>query len=207
VETGVTAATARLRAALTGYGMWFRDEIVASGGLDQFGVPRTGNAARTRHSGVEVELTVRLAPGLTFDGTATASDDRYLRFTEFGTDAGGETTSGRRDGNRIALFPSWSAAGALRYEAQRYGARFDFQGVGRTPVTNFGTDDATLTVDPYGLLNATLWARLPVRRGDLRLHLDVNNVLDERVLLSGNSGGFFPAAERHVFVGLRFTTR
>jgi hypothetical protein len=27
------------------------------------------------------------------------------------------------------------------------------------------------------------------------------------VLLSGNSGGFFPAAERHVFVGLRFTTR
>ena len=206
VEVGASVEGGRGRASVTGYGLWMNDEIVASGGLDQFGVPRTGNAERTRHLGVEVEAAATLVPGVIAEGSATVSDDRFVRFTEYDDNAAPLD----RSGHRIALFPAASFRAALRVEpsGKPYGLRIDVQGAGVQPTTNAGTSDRDLVVDPYALVNAGAWYRLDVPGGgDVRLRLDVNNVLDARVLTFGNSGGFFPAAIRHVFAGLRYTLR
>lgn len=206
VELGASVERPRVRASVTGYGLWMNDEIVASGGLDQFGVPRTGNAEKTRHLGVEVEAAATLVPGVIAEGSATVSDDRFVRFTEYDDHAAPLD----RSGNRIALFPAASFRAALRVEptGKPYGLRVDVQGAGVQPTTNAGTTDRDLVVDPYTLINAGAWYRLAVPGGgDLRLRLDVNNVLDARVLTFGNSGGFFPAATRHAYAGLRYTVR
>ncbi len=100
--------------------------------------------------------------------------------------------------------PGVRAAGSST-RRPRYGARVGVTAAGRTPTTNLGTADPALTVDPYALVDARVWARVPVPQGALRLSLDVNNLLDRKVLLYGNSGGFFPAAERHLYLGLRYT--
>lgn len=203
VEVGAAVERPAVRVAVNAYGLWMKDEIVASGGLDQFGVPRTGNAARTRHVGVEAEAAVRLAPGLVAEASATASDDRFVRFAEF--DDNGAALD--RRGQRIALMPAASVRGTLRYEPARqpFGARLDVQGAGVQPTTNAGTKDRAAVVDPYALVNVGAWWRLAAPGGALQLRLDVNNVLDARVLTFGNSGGFFPAAPRHAYVGLRYT--
>lgn len=206
VELGASVEGRRVRASATGYGLWMNDEIVASGGLDQFGVPRTGNAEKTRHLGVEVEAAATVAPGFVVEGSATASDDRFVRFTEYDDNAAPLD----RSGNRIALFPAASFRAALRVEpvGKPYGLRVDVQGAGVQPTTNTGTSDRDLVVDPYALVNAGAWYAIAVPGGgDVRLRLDVNNVLDARVLTFGNSGGFFPAATRHVYAGLRYTVR
>src|SRR5690606_26514796 len=60
LEIGSAWTRDRFRVAVNMYWMEFWDEIVPSGGLDQFGVPRSGNAERTRHLGVGAEGATRL---------------------------------------------------------------------------------------------------------------------------------------------------
>ena len=208
LELGAVHVAALWRAGVTGYAYLFRDEIVASGGLDAYGVPRTGNAARTRHVGLEVEATGFLPgrPWVSASASATVSDDRFIRFDEF--DDAGQPVS--RDGNRIALFPAASARAELRYEQPtngvgRYGGRLGLRVQGVQPTTNAGTADRAAVLDAYALADASVWAERWFSGGSLRASLDLNNAFDARVLGGGNSGGFFPVARRHVFVSLRYT--
>ena len=181
-----------------------RDEIVPSGGLDQFGVPRTGNADRTRHLGIEAEGSVRLARGLDFSGHLTLSRDRFVRFDEF--DAAGIAQD--RSGNSIAGFPSRSGYAALSYTRGGLSARIDAVHAGSAPVDNTGGgDDAQ--VDAYTLVGAGASYRLPGRFAGLELSAEVQNLLDDEVLLSGNTTAFgpqfFPAATRSFFLVARYT--
>ncbi len=208
VELGGALEMRRARLNATAYGLFFDDEIVPSGGLDQYGVPRTGNAERTRHVGLELDGAVRLARGLDLEGNLTLSQDRFVRFTEFESDENGAVARLDRSGNPIAGFPSRTANAALRYERRGWGARLGAHHTGTIHVDNSGSDDAEFVVDPYTLVDASVSYTLAVPRGSLRLSVDVNNVLDQKVLLYGTSPGtFFPAATRHVYAGLRYTVR
>lgn len=207
------------RAAVNLFRMEFRDEIVPSGGLDQFGVPRTGNADRTRHSGVEAEGAVRLAPGLDASASVTWSRNRFVHFTEFVTASDGSVVAADRAGNAISGFPDLILNAGLT--AQRGGAslRLAVSHVGRQYVDNGNGRDADgvpqpdLHVDPFLLvdLSARYAFARDTRFDGLELALDVSNLLDDRVLMFGNVGygtpQFFPAATRHAFVSVRYTLR
>ncbi len=219
VELGGAVTQTRYRLAANVFFMDFHDEIVPSGGLDQFGVPRTGNAERTRHVGLEMEAAMRLAPGLDVRANATLSRNRFVRFTEFATLADGSVVAARRDGNPIAGFPERVANAGLTYSRAGLTASLDARYAGRQFIDNSGGRDLggtrheDLKVDPYLLLNASFQYAFPERSalGGLRLALDVNNVLDDRVLLFGNVGfgtpQFFPTATRHAFFSARYTLR
>ena len=219
VELGVRLAKERYSAVANVYWMDFRDEIVPSGGLDQFGVPRTGNADRTRHIGMEFEATYRLAQGLRAFGNATVSRNRFVRFAEYVTLPDLSSKGKDRAGNSIAGFPAEVANIGLGYERGGVTARADIAMAGTQYIDNGGGADASgipqadLTVDPYALVNATVrytFAETSVLRG-LSAAIDINNVLNDKVLLFGTVGfgtpEFFPAATRYVFVGVRYTVR
>lgn len=206
VEVGASHESGWGRAAVNGYAYLFRNEIVASGGLDVFGVPRTGNAARTRHVGVEGEVMVRPRRDLVVEASGTLSDDRFVRFTEYGDDG----SPVERDGNRIALFPAASARLDVTHHRSlgrvTGGLRFGLRAQGVQPTTNAGTADRSLVLDPYVLTDASAWVQTqPASFGQLRLSVDGHNLFDRKVLAGGNSGGFFPAAGRFAFVSLRWT--
>ncbi|WP_457654467.1 TonB-dependent receptor [Rhodocaloribacter sp.] len=219
VEVGVSLRRERYRLAANVFVMDFRDEIVPSGGLDQFGVPRTGNADRTRHVGLEVEAAVRLAPGLDVFGNATLSRNRFVDFTEYVTGDDGTTVGLDRSGNPIAGFPERTANFGLTYQWRGFTASAQARLAGKQYIDNSGgklpdgTPSSDLEVDPYVLVDASLRYVFPERstfRG-LALSFDVNNVFDDRVLLFGNVGfgtpQFFPAATRHFFAGVKYTLR
>lgn len=210
-ELGLRIQRDRYRLLANVFWMEFWDEIVPSGGLDQFGVPRTGNADRTRHIGLEIEGEVALSRHLSLYGNATLSRNRFVRFTEFVSSAGGEPIGLTRDGNPIAGFPEQMGNVGMRYAAAGLVARLNATAAGRQYVDNSGGSPGDdFVVDPYVLVNASLQYEPPFADG-LRLSFDVNNALDSKVLLFGNVGvtgpQFFPTATRHAFWSIGYTIR
>ncbi|MCY4159521.1 MAG: TonB-dependent receptor [Bacteroidetes bacterium] len=205
-----------LKLRLSAYWMEFRDEIVPSGGLDQFGVPRTGNADRTRHIGIELEAAARILPRLNAFANATFSRNRLIKFVEYVTLPDFSIAPIDRAGNPIAGFPARSGNLGLTYEYEGLTLRADARLAGKQYVDNGGGRDATgakndnFQVDPYALVSATVQWEFGDRStlSGLMFSLDVNNVLDSKVLLYGNAGfgdpQFFPAATRHLFLRVQY---
>ncbi|MEF8797074.1 MAG: TonB-dependent receptor, partial [Salinivenus sp.] len=192
VELGGSLERARYRFSATLFWMEFWDEIVPSGGVDQFGVPRTGNADRTRHAGLELQGTVQPLPDWTLSGNAMLARTRFVDFTEFRT-IGGRARALERDGNPIAASPEQLANLRTAYTWRGLTAGLHLQVVGRQYVDNAGGQAASLengrlvfeerdalTVDPYALLNASLTYEAPSSTpfAGLRLQVTVNNLLD-----------------------------
>ena len=215
VDLELGAAWVRDRGELTinGYLMEFRDEIVPSGGLDQYGVPRTGNADRTRHLGLEVDASWQLFEGLILSGNATLSRNRFIEFEEYVTTPSGVDLLDR-SGNTIAGFPSLSGNLGVDWQHGSFSAALMSSWIGTQYIDNGDGRDASgieqddLTVDPYMLVDASVRWHVQ-RRNRLEVGLDLNNVLDANVLTYGNVSvvgpQFFPAATRHLFLSAKIT--
>lgn len=208
VELGGTWSTDTYRFTATAFWMGFRDEIVPSGGLDQFGVPRTGNAAKTRHAGLELDGGVRVAAGFDIEGNASIFSNRLVRFTEFRLDG----TEANRDGNAIAGFPGATANIQASWTRGGWQTRVMASHVGRQYVDNSDGDEEP-ALPAYTIVDVSAsWSfSQQSALSGLRVSADVNNVLDRKVLAYGTVGAFgpqyFPMATRHVFIGLRYTVR
>ncbi|MFT5143277.1 MAG: iron complex outermembrane receptor protein [Rhodothermales bacterium] len=219
VELGGTLRSDRGYLNANVFLMSFRDEIVPSGKLDQFGVPRTGNAERTRHAGLEVDGGFKAAPGIDVSGNLTLSRNRFLEFTEYATAADFSTVPVDRSGNTIAGFPSRLANIAVTATHGGLQASLFASLVGEQFVDNSNATTAEgqavdeLVIDAYELLSLSLRYDFPsagLLRG-LQAVIDVNNLLNKEVLMFGNAGfgapQFFPAATRHAYLGIRYTIR
>jgi iron complex outermembrane receptor protein len=225
VELGGSVERRRYRLSANLFWMRFWEEIVPSGAVDPFGVPRTGNADRTRHAGLELEGSVQLLPGWTLSGNAMLARTRFVDFTEYQS-LGDTTVALGRDGNPIAASPEQLANLRTSYTWRGLTAAINVQAVGRQYVDNSGGESASLengevvfeesdalTIDPYALLGASLTFEAPPATAleGLQLQLTADNLLDAHVLQHGfqGTGGprFYPAAARNVFVELRYTLR
>ncbi len=218
-ELGLIVNRDRYRATVNVFYMDFRNEIVPSGGLDQFGVPRTGNAERTRHAGLEMDAAVRIARGLDLGGNLTISRNRFISFDEYVSNGESSTVSVRRNGNSIAGFPDVSGNIDATLTRGGFTASLHASYVGKQYIDNAhgrlpdGSRSDGLVNDAYALVDASIRCEFPPSSSfaGLRLGLDINNILDERVLMFGNVGPvgpqFFPAATRHVFVSASYTLR
>lgn len=207
LELGANWDGARHRFSANVYWMEFWDEIVPSGGLDQFGVPRSGNADRSRHIGLEVEASIALGR-LDLFGNGTLSRNRYLHFTEFVSDASGAATPFDRKANPIAGFPDRIVNLGARYEIGALTIRLASKYAGKQYIDNSGGSGGdAFVVEPYVLVNGSVQFEPSFAKG-LQLSLDVNNVLDQEILLYGNVGPvgpqFFPTATRHAFVRIQY---
>ena len=218
VELGGTLRRERYRLSANLFWMEFWDEIVASGRVNQFGKPITGNADRTRHVGLELEGRVRLLPGWDLSGNAMLARTRFVDFTEF-RPVDGETQALERDGNPIAGFPEQILNARTAYQWRGWEAAVDVHAVGTQYVDNSaatlpdGSHAEEREIDPYALVDASLSYEPPrpsLFHG-LRVTLSVDNVLNSKVLRHGFQTPFgprfYPAATRNVFVGLCYTLR
>jgi iron complex outermembrane recepter protein len=167
------------------------------------------NVPRARSQGVEVEFEA--APHRNIDFALSGSfNDSELRSTLTSTDAGGaiSVVSGIEEGRRLPTVPRFQLAAAATYQAevrpgslayvtgtyQHIGSRFTQVGddeLGRLDLLSFGANTigapltATVFTYPaelpaYDLVNL----RFGVRRQAWDVSLFINNVTDERALLS-----------------------
>ncbi len=199
IEFGYSYRTSRFSMTGNLYLMDFRNEIVPKGDLDRFGQPRTGNADRTRHYGVELSGNVTLTPRLSIYGNATFSQNELTDYSVFDDD-GNEI---ELDGNTITGFPNTLANLRLTYTWRELYASLGAKYVGKQYTDNF--ENEKFSVDPYTVLD------LSVNYGLNALGLDgvslqgrVSNLLNSKYLSYGIGNEFFPAATRHYFMALKY---
>ena len=182
------------------YYMDFLNEIIKKGGLDRFGQPRTGNAERTLHYGLELSGRWNILPQLVLNGNVSYSRNTLLSYVVY--NGSGQKTD--LSGNPIAGFPDLVANGRLSYKRQGLYLSLAAKYVGTQYTDNFKNEQNR--VDAYALLNIngsyTFSSLLP--RGSVALYFQVNNVLDKRYWSYGQDDEFFPGATRNFFGGLRY---
>lgn len=176
--------------------MEFTNELIKSGQVDVFGQPRTGNAERTRHLGLEVDGIVRLNEALTVSGNMAWSRNRLVRYRV--ADGTGWTVL---DGNPIAGFPDLLGNVRLQYSDERTTAGVSAKYIGAFYTDNYAT--YANRNEAYAVLNGDATHALSVGGGiDLLLRLEVRNMLNTLYTTSGEGEAFFPAAERNWLVGV-----
>lgn len=215
LELGGTLQKRWYRLTANLFWMEFWNEIIPSGGVDQFGRSRTGNADRTRHRGLELEASARLLPGWDVSFNSTLSRNRFVSFTEYVT-INGSARALNRSGNPIAGFPERMAKLRTSYRWNGWSAAVDLKYAGQQFVDNSGGREADgqpapgRKVKPYTLVNASLGyePQQGLWLHGLRLNLSANNLLNRRVLrygyMSAAGARFFPAATRHFFLSLSY---
>jgi iron complex outermembrane receptor protein len=162
--------------------MDFHDELVYAGQFNtDLGYPILGNAARSLHQGVEIEMSAG-AHGVRVGANAAFADNHFIEYQEhYGPPSADIVTT--YDGNPIGFFPA--TLGNLRVDGTLWGwtAGIEAQYAGRIFVDNTGTD--ANSIDPRTVVNAS--ASTLVRPGSttLELSLRVLNVLDKRYETSG----------------------
>ena len=196
-------------ASLGGYWMDFRDEIVYNGTLDDNGNPITGNAAQSRHRGIEASLAAHATSKLDFRGSFQWSNDRFVDYAEYVDSA----TTIDYSGNRIAGFPDVSGRLAASY---RFGhARIELAGehAGRQYLDN--NEDGAASIAPWTVAHAAFGLALPGLFGSRQTEVTarVTNLFDTHYETAGYvdypapsfapTPVWIPAATRAFFVGVK----
>ncbi len=221
-EAGFRARGAWGTATLGGYWMEFRDEIVYNGQLDALGNPITGNAAKSRHAGVEASFATRIGAHVELRGVGHWSSDRFHDYHEF-VDS---TSTIDYTGNRIAGFPAVNGRLAAAYTAGRARLEFGMRTSGRQYLDNTENDRldpaarevagyVDKTIEPWSVADASLtWnARGLLGAKDAEIVVRGDNLFDRKYEAAGyvdfpapsynEVPVWIPAATRSVFASVR----
>ena len=218
-EAGIGYRTGSFFVRANGFWMDFRDEIVPLGQVDQFGVPITGNAARSTHRGVELEWFGGRG-GIELSGNLTLSENFFDEYHEF-VDS---TAFNDYSGNSIAGFPNRLANVTLGYRKGGVYGGLTLVETGRQYLDN--TEDnrknpelrETLGyqhrfIEQHAVLNGRvsldvtgLTGLRPFAASTLALDIHALNLTDLKYETAGyvfDVPYFIPAAGRNVFASLR----
>jgi outer membrane receptor for ferrienterochelin and colicin len=204
-EAGAQFVRAGFAAGCAVYLMQFRDEIIPYGRFDEDrGAPVTGNAPRTVHRGIELDVStpeIPLGPGhAAARATASFSENLLKEFTSHENwTSEGEDLSG----NPIPLFPDRLLGLRLGYQIGPMELGCRVRHVGKQYLDTSGREDRV--IDPHRLVDAWVHAG-PVqlgRAGRARLEFRVENLSDEKY----ETSGYFDAWEdaRYYWVGAERT--
>lgn len=204
-EIGTSYNTRKVSLNANLFYMMFTDEIVKSGQLDRFGQPITGNMDKTTHAGIELSGNLKINQffDITINGTFsqnTISEGFYFE---------GENDVVDLNGNNISGFPDITANGIIRFNNKGLFAQLWLKYVGGFYTDNFGDisgiTDYDNIVDAYFVSNALVSYQFkadPVFK-NVKIFIQVNNILDNLYAAYGSGNEFFPAAERNFTAGLK----
>ncbi|MBI4429835.1 MAG: TonB-dependent receptor [Ignavibacteriales bacterium] len=205
VEVGAAFRSSSAEVKVNLFLMDFSDELVKSGQVDVFGQPVTGNAEKTRHAGIEIEVAHKLGRSFMITGNATISQNRFVRHGSYeqATDTAGNSFISTRvlNGNPIAGFPDVMGNLRLTYADETLTASLVGKYVGSFFTDNFR--DERNKNDAYTVLNVEVLRQIGILDDvKVTLRAEVRNILDTFYSMSGEGNAFFPAAERNYLVGV-----
>ncbi len=199
-ELGLIYGRNGWRASLNFFYMAFKNEIIKSGQLDRFGQPVTGNAERTLHAGIELAGSAQIFPELHLSGNLMLGRNELKKYSVYASDGARQNL----DGNPIAGFPNTLANLRLTLSEAGLTTSIALQYIGKKYTDNFKNE--LNAVDAYTVCHGMLgysFARESALAG-LSLQLHLQNLFDRLYIAHGEGDAFFPAAERQVFVNLKY---
>lgn len=222
-EGGASYRKSNLTLSANMYFMYYQDQLVLTGQLNEVGAYIRQNIPRSYRTGLELVWNTRLPAGFEWKGNLTGSINRILAYTQYldNWDEGGQSTS-NYESTTIAFSPQWIAHQSLSWSSSRswiaglwVSARWDSRFVSRQYLDN--TEDPDASLDPYvvhDISAALTWKHKEKDQDLITLSFRVNNLLDVlyvnngwsyRYLSAGTEQvltGYYPQAGRHFVTGL-----
>jgi len=219
MELGYTYRNVNIYFNANFYWMEYNNELVISGKTSPFGESIEENAPKSRHLGAELQIKANLIKSKfgSFDISAntTISKNTIVKY-----DLTSKNTTESLAGNQIAGFPDFMGNLILSYSMDDLFFSLHGQYVGSFRSDNFGdllTSNpdfmrqimassyyADNKVEAYTVLNFNMGYTLKniFTFQHLKLHAQINNLLNKLYAANALGKEFFPAAERNFFVGI-----
>ncbi len=202
VEAGVKVAFASFTAQVNGFAMEFRNEIAPIGQLSYIGLPLRKNVAQSYRRGVELDLTWKPLPNLTFTQNTAYMQAQIKEYT---SDADSVTYRNITP----LLSPKWILNQAVLYvlplpanKPLRGEIELSSRYVSQSFLAN--DDNSAFTTPAFHILNARLALQF---QKWVKLSFLVNNLTDKLYFTSGqvtnNQPYYFVQARRNYFVTLQ----
>jgi len=205
-----------------GYLMYYRNQLVLTGKINDIGEMLTENISRSFRSGIELVGAVKPVDWLRWNGSVTLSYNRIIGFKEFVDVYDADWNWASQQENKlgdtpIAFTPNLLANSMFTYMNGNFEAGFQSLYIGKQYIDNTGSNDRSLKA--YFVNNLRLSYNLPVKgiRG-IGFTVMVNNLFNEQYISNAwtysyyqgdNSGtqryndfGFYPQAGTNYLAGI-----
>ncbi len=207
-EFGGGYSTEIITAKINLFWMDFYDEIIASGQIDDNGVPVMGNADRSIHSGIEAQLALNINSRLQLSGNISYNNNYIKRYTEYIMDWNTMiATPIKYDGNKLGGFPDVLGNFRLTYTHEGILASLNAQHVGRIYLDN--TERTSYSIEPHTLINGILGYNFGSILGikSVEARLVINNITNLLYAAGGyveeGVAYYIPAADRNYFASIK----
>jgi iron complex outermembrane receptor protein len=181
-ELGYRKNWAKSALSINGYYMDYKDQLVATGALNDVGAYNRMNVASSYRAGVELTAGWQIITPLRWQVTATYSQNRIKEFTEYldDYDNGGQITNQYKD-KAIAFSPDIIASSMFTYTAlKNLDIDLISKYVGKQYMDNTQSNDRKL--DAFFVNDVRVSYAFAVKNmfKSVRIGLQVNNILDEK---------------------------
>ncbi len=197
VEAGYTKELDKLVLGLSTYGMFYQNQLVLTGQVNDVGAYIRDNVDRSYRIGVELEGAVQINDQLQWALNATFSQNKIDEISEFidDFDNGGQVERAFSDTD-ISFSPNVISNSVLSFTNSGFVAELSSKYVSRQYLDN--TQDTDRSIDPYFVNDLRLSYTLD--RFELTESITgtllVNNILDTEYETNGYTFGFFAGGEQ-----------
>ena len=214
LEIGYRVEDATFNAGLNGFAMWYKDQLINTGKLNDVGGQTRQNVPTSYRIGLELDANWRIANNFTWAATATLSQSKIKDFTEYIYDnVNGDLVTFDYQNSNIAYAPNVIASSVFSYAYNKAGIGLNSKYVGKQNLDNTSNESRTLDSFFTNDLRLTYYTNaLGIK--NVGLNLSINNIFDVKYESNGgtypdlNSGVldrynyYFPQATRNFLLSL-----
>jgi iron complex outermembrane receptor protein len=199
-ELGWKKNWARGYAGVNGYLMYYRDQLILNGEINDVGAYVRENVPESYRAGIELEGAYRLMRGLELAGNLTLSQNKITEYTQYldNYDTGVQEQRVYEDTD-IAFSPSVIGNAILSYQVDNWELEWTTKYVGRQYLDNTQTDGRSL--EPYSVSDFQVrytWSNAPVVK-TIRFNLQANNVFGKKYESNGYTFGYILGGKEQHF--------
>ncbi|TDG37578.1 TonB-dependent receptor [Pedobacter changchengzhani] len=192
VEAGYRFKNEAISAGLNMYGMWYKDQLVVTGKINDVGEYFRQNVAKSYRAGVELDFAYQINKQFSLLTNAAFSKNKIKNFTEFidDYDNGGQIVNNYSNTD-ISFSPNSVVSGELVYNPiKALALGFQSKYVGKQYLDNTQSNDRRLK--SYWVNNVRLAYDLKFNGvKNINIALLVNNVFNKKYESNGYTYGYF----------------
>ncbi len=199
LEAGWRFEKNKVRSAINFYGMFYRNQLVLTGQINDVGAYIRSNVSESYRTGIEMDIVYKILPEIQISGNLALSRNIIANFNYFIDDYDNETGEQKKEGLKntpIAFTPNFISASELSWNpVKNLEAGLMAKFVGRSFLDNTGSQNKSL--NPYQFLNfrASYRLYLPFIK-EASIQVLVNNLLDSKYETNGYTFGYISGGQR-----------
>jgi len=203
LEAGWKYHDERFNTEVNLYGMYYKNQLVLTGKIDNVGNPIRENVGESYRIGIETQIGYRLTKKVNFTGNISFSDNRNIDYI---VEENGELVN--YGNTHLTYSPGVVGSAALSFKpVQGFKIKLTGKYVGKQYMDNRNIEASVL--DPYFVSNLLMSYQLKPQKTfkNIALRLKINNLLDTQYASNGYMWGdtpyYFPQAGINFLLGLQ----